>query len=165
MNRWKRWIRKVMTALILTGTPGVAMAQETLRPLDYLRPALALDKFSLKLMRFTCNRELQTPDIECADYYGRVATEFDLTILKYGFWRNEVHGEGTQAKFMTIGWHWEMGIRLTDQIEIYHDHHSRHVLDREQRYEWREASHTWAPIKYPVEDSYGIRIIFYERKK
>lgn len=38
---------------------------------------LDLDRFSLKLMQFTCNREMLTPDIPCDQYRGRIATDFD----------------------------------------------------------------------------------------
>jgi nuclear transport factor 2 (NTF2) superfamily protein len=145
--------------LLLAGTSSAAYAEE-----EASGPMLALDRFSLKIMRFTCNKEMQTPDISCDDYLGRTAAEFDLSLLKYGFWRNEIHGEGTRAKFMTIGWHWELGIRLGSQVEVFWDHHSRHVMDREQPYYWSDTQQAWRQGSYPVEDSYGIRIIFYERK-
>lgn len=156
MSRWRR--RILVMLWILAGSAGVATAD------DSSTPSLALDKFNLKLTRFTCNRELQTPDIECADYYGRVAAEFDLSILKYGFWRNEVHGEGTRNKFMTIGWRWEMGVAW-GMVELLWEHHSRHTLDQEQPYYLDFNTDSWKQAKYPVEDSYGIRINLYQRDK
>lgn len=127
------------------------------------RSYLNLDEFSLKLARFDCNRELQTPEILCSDYIGRVATEFDLSIIDdLIYWRNEVHGEGTSAKFMTVGWHWDLGIKLGN-VELFWEHHSRHVMDQGQPYYWDEKLQSPQRIKYPVEDSYGVRIVFYKR--
>lgn len=125
---------------------------------------LELDKFSLKIMRFTCNREILTPEIQCEQYKGRIAAEFDLSLFDVGFWRNDVHGEGTDSKFMTMGWRYEMGIKL-GQFEFFHEHHSRHVLDQKEPRYWDEGLQDLRDTRYPVEDSYGVRIIFYERKK
>jgi hypothetical protein len=161
MSRWRKRILAIL--LILAGSSGVATAEEASGAVS-ASPALALDRFSLRLMRFTCNREMQTPEIECADYYGRVAADFDVSILKYGFWRNEVHGEGTKAKFMTIGWRWEMGIAL-GKVELLWEHHSRHTMDQEQPYYWNTNIQSFNQAKYPVEDSYGIRINFYQRER
>ena len=142
-------------------------------PLYYAQPVLAedfkdfraveLERFSLKLMKFGCNREPQTPEIYCKDYRGRVATEFDLRMANdYLFWRNEVHGEGTDAKFMTMGWHYEFGLDL-GKVELLWEHHSRHTLDQAQPYYWDQRYDEMRPTKYPVEDSYGVRINFYQR--
>jgi hypothetical protein len=126
-----------------------------------LRPQL--DQLSIKLARFSCNREPQTPDLACTEYKGRVAVEFDLRALHYLTWKNQVHGEGTKAKFETMGWHYELGLDL-DWLQIFWEHHSRHTMDKEQAYYWDIKQETWKQFKYPVEDSYGVRIIFYQRK-
>lgn len=123
-----------------------------------------LDKFSLKLMKFTCNREIMTPEIECMNYRGRVSADFDLSLFDRGFWRNQVHGEGTDAKFMTMGWRYEMGVRL-GQFELFHEHHSRHVLDQDMPLYWDQDMNEPRRTKFPVEDSYGVRIVIYDRKR
>ena len=129
----------------------------------YARSYLNLDEFSLKLAKFGCNREFQTPDLLCTDYIGRVAAEFDVSLIDdLIYWRNEVHGEGTSGKFMTVGWKWDLGIKLGN-LEFFWEHHSKHVMDRAQPYYWDERTQTARMIKYPVEDSYGVRIIFYKR--
>lgn len=146
---------------------------QLLLPLYYAEPLLAeeasrirwaeLERFSLKLMKFGCNRDHQTPELDCYNYRGRVASEFDLRFVNdYLFWRNEVHGEGTDAKFMTMGWHYELGLDL-GKVELLWEHHSRHTLDQAQPYYWDQYYETIRPTKYPVEDSYGIRINFYQR--
>lgn len=129
------------------------------------RPYFVLERFSLQVAKFTCNRDLLTPSLECTDYKGRVATNFDLELFKHAFWRNEIHGEGTHAAFTTVGWHWEFGFKLSPQVEIFHEHHSRHIMDRNLPTYWNERTQTLKETKFPVEDSYGVRIIFYEKKK
>ena len=86
-----------------------------------------------------------------------------MTVFKKGFWRNNVHAEGTHAKFMTVGWHYEMGIKL-DQFELFYSHHSRHTMDQYQPVYFNEYEEKLYRTAFPVEDSYGIRIILYERK-
>ena len=149
-------------------------------PFYYARPVLAedleelskskyrlleLEQFSLKFARFGCNRDLQTPNLDCYEYVGRVAAEFDLRLLNdWLYWNNEVHGEGTRSKFETMGWHYELGLDL-GKVQLFWEHHSRHVMDREQPYYWDDPISSWHQAKYPVEDSYGIRLIFYRRDK
>lgn len=122
---------------------------------------LDLDSFDMRAAKFGCNRDPLTPDIGCHQYLGRVATDFNLRIMEVGYWNNEVHGEGTESQFQTMGWHWELGLRLTNQISIYHEHHSRHRLDSTgPDYNQDERSDG-----FPVEDSYGIRMQFYISNK
>jgi hypothetical protein len=128
-------------------------------------PYLKLDRFSLLLSKYTGNRELQTPEIPLDEYRGKVAAEFDLSIGERLFWRNEVHGAGTNSKFMTVGWEWEIGFRLGAQIEILWHHHSQHVMDQAQPYYWDSRTNSLRRVKYPVEDSIGIRLNFVEPKR
>lgn len=145
--------------LVLLLVPSLANANSFLP-----KEPLTLDLMALKVMRFTCNRDPQLPDLECQDWKGRVSAQFDLGILKYGFWRNDVHAEGTDAKFMSVGWHWELGAKLGKQIELIYEHHSRHTMDTEQPYSWIPGQTYVEQNRYPVEDSFGVRIIFYKRK-
>lgn len=126
---------------------------------------LDLEQTSLTIAKFGCNRDLQTPDIGCYQYRGRVAIEFDLRLLNdWLYWNNRVHGEGTDGQFQTVGWYYELGLDL-GKVQLFWQHHSRHVMDREQPYYWDERRETWKRAKFPVEDSYGIRLIFYKRDK
>ncbi len=121
-----------------------------------------LDHLSVDVAKFSFNREPMTPDIGPKDYRGRVRVNFDLglagDLLK---WKNQVHTEGTDAKVETVGWHYTLSIPTPWGIEPYYEHHSRHVMDAEQPIiEGRPK-----PEKFAVEDSYGLRIIFFERGK
>jgi hypothetical protein len=134
------------------------------RLLDSITPVLQLDKFYMNVMKFGCNREFQIPEIECKDWIGRVSAEWDMTLFKHGFWRNELHGEGAHGKFYTIGWNYEIGVKLGRQLEFYWEHHSRHTMDIEQPYYVDRRDLTTYQYRYPVEDSIGFRFKIYERK-
>jgi hypothetical protein len=142
---------------------GEKYAKPKYRLLEAIQPVLALDNMNIKVMKFGCNREFQIPEIDCKDWTGRVSSEFDLILFNKGFWRNELHGEAALGKFYSIGWHWELGVRLGAQIELMWEHHSRHTMDIEQP--WYVDRRTLEVIQYrfPVEDSIGIRFKIYER--
>lgn len=119
---------------------------------------LDVDYFDMRVQKFKENRDPLTPDIDQDRYTGRVATDFGLRILEVGYWNNTVHTEGTESQLQTVGWHYEMGIRVHKQVSVFHEHHSRHrmdseVIDTDPNDDYR--------TKFPVEDSYGIRMQFY----
>lgn len=117
-----------------------------------------LDHLSLDVAKFGCNREPMTPDIDCNDYRGRVRLNFDLGLFNDLIkWKNELHGEGTDSKFQTLGWHYVVSIPNRWGIEPFIEHHSRHTLDSVQP---TIAGRT-KPEKFAVEDSVGLRIVFY----
>lgn len=111
----------------------------------------------LRTQRFSENRDALTPDIPQDQYKGRVATDFQLRILEVGYWKNYVHTEGTPSQLQTVGWQWELGIRISDELSIFHEHHSRHRMDSAEL----DLDGDGKPNKFPVEDSYGIRLHFY----
>lgn len=123
---------------------------------------LDLDYFDMRGARFGANRDPLTPDIPSEDYTGRVSTQFNLRLLEVGYWDNRVHTEAIQSKVQTVGWHWELGIRLTNTISFFHEHHSRHRMDDVYPYDYDGNG---KPDKFPVEDSYGIKLIFYVNEK
>lgn len=121
-----------------------------------------LNEMSLDLSKFSCNREPMTPDIPCGDYKGRVAVHFNIGLLNDLLeWKNYVHTEGTDSKFMTVGWQYELALPLPRGVELYIAHHSRHTMDQTQpTIEGRPKAE-----KFPVEDSIGIRFTLYTRGK
>lgn len=117
-----------------------------------------LDSFDMKAAKFGANRDPLTPDIAPDKYVGRVESDFKLRILEVFYWDNQVHTEGVEAKVQTVGWHWELGLRINKQFSIFHEHHSRHRMDDATPIDYDRDGQ---PDKYPVEDSYGIRMNFY----
>jgi hypothetical protein len=122
---------------------------------------LDLDYFDFRAAKFGDNRDPLTPDISPREYSGRLATEFQMRLLEVIYWKNYVHTEGTEAKVQTVGWQWELGLRITDQISAFYEHHSRHRLDTSNP----DLDQNLKPRKFPVEDSYGIRLRIYETDK
>lgn len=120
----------------------------------------SLDHLSLDVAKFGCNREPMTPQIECNDYKGRVRLNFDLALFNdFVKWENDLHGEGTDAKFETLGWHYRVSIPTPWGIEPFIEHHSRHTLDGGQP---TILGKTKAE-RFPVEDSIGVRIVFFQK--
>lgn len=125
------------------------------------RPAV-LDRAVLDVAKFTCNRELLTPEIPCDQYKGRVRLDFDIALFNdLMYWRNSVHAEGTDNQFETIGWHYEFAIPMPGNLELFMEHHSRHNMDQENP----QPSPELYVQRWPVEDSYGIRFKLYQRTK
>jgi hypothetical protein len=91
---------------------------------------LKLDYSAFTVSRIYCNKEYLAPEILCQDWFGKVDMDMNFRILDTLFMRNNVHGEGTRAKFMTVGWRFEAGLALADWLEVGWSHHSRHVMDQ-----------------------------------
>lgn len=120
--------------------------------------ATSLDHLSLDVAKFSCNRNPMTPDIPCEDYKGRVQLNFKVGLLNDLLkWDNKVHGEGTDAKFTTMGWEYYLSIPTPWGIEPFVHHHSQHTLDGYGP----TVNGNPKPEKFPVEDSIGIRFCFY----
>lgn len=124
---------------------------------------LCIDKVDLRYQQFKDRRDPYTPDKD-EQWGSRVGLDWDLQLLRYGFWRNDVHAEQLQdGRVKTVGWHWFLGLRLPPlRSEIFHEHHSQHVLDQAPL----ERDGDDLPQgfrKFPVEDSYGVRVHLYLR--
>lgn len=121
-----------------------------------------LDHLSLDVAKFGCNREPMTPDIPCDQYRGRVRLNWNVGLLNDILkWRNELHTEGTDEKLTTVGWHYMLALPLPGGLELFTEHHSRHTMDSVQPTIQGETK----PTRYPVEDSYGLRVVFFEKVK
>jgi hypothetical protein len=74
---------------------------------------------------------------------------FDNQLISYTD-RNSESGETDQFRFM--GWHFKFGARITSFLDVGYAHFSGHLLDAE-----------YPRMKFPVEDSWYVRIDFYEK--
>jgi len=61
---------------------------------------------------------------------------------------SDITGQSRHSRFRNIWWDYTLGITTTDWLDIVWDHRSQHSLDMQN------------DSKYPVRDSYGIRIYF-----
>lgn len=121
-----------------------------------------LDHLSLDVARYSCNREPMTPEIACDQYKGMTRLNWNVGLLNDVVkWRNEITGTGTYAKFETYEWHYMVTIPLPGGLEPFIEHRSRHTLDQTQPTLQGQTQSE----RFPVADSYGLRITFYEREK
>lgn len=125
---------------------------------------LDIDRINMEFARFGCNRDPIIPELDCGDWRGRTSINADLRILSNIYWKNNIHGEGTTAAYKTMGWKFELGINISRYLDLFYLHHSRHVLDQNAATHISyDGKHTMT--KFPVEDSYGIRLIFFENAR
>lgn len=116
-------------------------------------PIIGVEKLSLSLSQFKDNRDPYTPYIGQKEYDHRAALVFNLNILRYGFWENKTHVETVNNTARTVGWHWMLGVHIHSGIDLFHEHHSRHIM--EEKPQVRTINRT--QNQFPVEDSFGIR--------
>jgi hypothetical protein len=90
----------------------------------------------------------------------RAALRWRVSILGPIYWDNNVHTETLKSgEVKTVGWEWEAGLRLNKYIDIFHHHHSRHVMEDVPEKRFRGGN------QFPVEDGYGIRFKFIPETK
>lgn len=100
----------------------------------------------------------QARDPYVPEYSGRwreqAALVWDLTWLQWGYWNNRVHTETTNpsGRVTTVGWQFEVGVRVTDYFDVYRMHHSRHVMEQAPEPRFVDGRQ-----QFPVEDLYGVR--------
>lgn len=104
------------------------------------------------------NRDPYAPDYT-GRWRERVALKWDLSIVRYKdwgfFWDNNMHTETIDSGAVkTVGWEWELGLQLGKYADLFHHHHSRHIMDEEPQ---RDA-YNGKSNQFPVEDSLVLRV-------
>lgn len=143
-------MQQLLVLLLALGSYSGTAWAGLCKPLD-------LNYFDMVGSYFGVNRDPLTPDIEGEDYLGRVATDFSLRLCDVGYWNNYVHTEGTKGKLQTVGWHYELGLKLTPFLSPFYEHHSRHTMD----HVGPDGNQDGQPDRFPNEGSYGLRLHFY----
>jgi hypothetical protein len=84
------------------------------------------------------------------------------TLFKYGYWRTLVHSYTTNYadthkpdQFKLIGLNMELGVRVTNWLDIYYSHYSQHLLDMPSE----------AIGGYPMNDGVGIHLYIYSNQR
>lgn len=126
---------------------------------------LELDELSFEGSRFGDNRDPMTPWYSQDEYTGRAALRWDVRLLEFFYWKNYLHTEGVSSRVATVGWQWDFGLHLHKNVDLFYQHHSRHVTDTEQPQWYDEEAGTLRRQKFPVEDAYGVRLRFYTNEK
>ncbi len=152
---------KTLTVLILL-TSGTASAWTPSKPSNDWS-LVELQEISLRYQDFKDRRDPYTPQHD-ANWGYKTSLDWDVSLLKYGFWNNEVHAEGLKdGRVKTVGWHWFLGVQVpTWGLAIFHEHHSQHILD-ERPLERDGDDLPQGYRKFSVEDSYGVRLTLYSR--
>jgi hypothetical protein len=128
---------------------------------------LNLDYAAFKVSKLYCNRDYIVPEVECAEWKGAVSMEVDFSTAQVLgtslFMDNLLHGEGTDAKFKSMGWHYELGLTHSRSgIDLGWEHHSRHALDQEVPILVIGDEERYG--KFPVYDAVFLRFTLWGRK-
>jgi hypothetical protein len=73
------------------------------------------------------------------------------------FWNHQIHTETIDSGAVkTVGWEWKSGISFGRYVDVFHYHHSRHIMDErvEHPYYGNKSN------QFPVEDSFVLRFKF-----
>lgn len=111
---------------------------------------LNLEHFDMKFGKFLDNRDPYVPEYAIDAWEYRIEMNLCFNWAGIVYFDQRPHFEAVNSTPKTVGWQYELGIHLTDQIDIYHDHHSRHVMEE---YRSRIDGHN----PFPVEDLYGVK--------
>lgn len=117
---------------------------------------LEVEHFDIQYQEFKNIRDPYVSDIENLKY--RVSTNFTLGLHRILYWDNKVHTEALKSGTVkTVGWHWVVGLRVNKYIDVFSEHHSRHVMEE---YRATKNGHNM----FPVEDSYGVKLTIIDIK-
>ena len=126
---------------------------------------LETDKVDLEYSQLNPhNRDPYAPNFT-GKWRERGALKWDLSIARYRdwglFWNNNIHTETIDSGAVkTVGWEWELGIQLGKYADLFHHHHSRHIMDEKPQIDAYNGKYN----QFPVEDSLVLRIHLYRGK-
>lgn len=111
-----------------------------------------LDEVSVKYRRF--HPSARHPLFHASTPKEGLDLNVNTTVLNYIFWDNTVHSYTNSSQYYLVSWELRLGARLTQWLDLFYEHHSQHILDQ-----------TYPHMKFPVEDSWGIKLYIYGGKK
>jgi len=118
-----------------------------------------VEKLDLKHSRMASESRDPYAPWHTGSWYTKSELEWRVNMLGPIYWDNSMHMEMIDATTVkTVGWKYELGLRLFKSISVYWGHHSRHILDEPG------AQNYIGPVQFPVEDTLGIRIRVVEEK-
>lgn len=109
------------------------------------------NKLSLEHKKYQINYDPYFPGME-QKWSTKTNLYWDVRIYRI-FWDNDLHMGMDQSQVRSVGWKYVIGIHVFDWLDLVKDHHSRHVLEETREYH------------FPVEDSYGLRVNFINKKE
>lgn len=109
---------------------------------------LKVDESYVEYRKYEAYRNPYLPDEKGWDFRG----EFHNTFSAFNrlYWDTNLHMSMDESQIRYVGLEYYLGLRVFDWLHAVKYHHSEHVLDEP------------APDnrKFPVEDSYGVRVYF-----
>ena len=114
-----------------------------------------LDEVSVQYRKFFDNsRYYPTSNIPGSKLNEGVTVNVDSTVFKYGFVKNSVVSTTDQSQFRSIGWMYNLGMRVSHNIDLSLYHFSEHTID------------TPYPItSYPTMTGVELKIYLFKDKK
>jgi len=103
-------------------------------------------ELSLDLKRMPFQRDFMFPDQTDWGHEVKLTAGMGLGIY---FQNNQVTGRTYGSRFRYVAWEFDHGITILPWLELIHSHKSEHAMDI-------------FVDKFPVRDSYGIRLKFKE---
>lgn len=79
----------------------------------------------------------------------------DTSILGVGYFNSQIEGTTTSAQYRGVGLQLQIGIRLSDYLDVGYYHHSQHTLDRP----------SGDIPRFAVEDAIELKIYIYRAHK
>ncbi len=120
----------LINTLMLVFLSGTALAK-----VEYL---------NLELKRLPYQRDYLVPEQTVWDHEVSLNMKLELKRL---WLESDLTGQTAQGRFRNMWWDYTMGLSIVPELDLVWDHRSQHLLD-------------WEQDKFPVRDSYGIRINF-----
>jgi hypothetical protein len=119
-----------------------------------------VEKLEIKHAKlFEATRDPYAPHYT-GDWHSKSELEWRVSLLQYIYLDNNMHMEMIDpVTVKTVGWRYEFGFRLFDNLSIFWGHHSRHILDEKGMELYMPEDN-----QFPVEDTIGIRIKIVEEK-
>jgi hypothetical protein len=131
--------------------------------LEGLPPLVELDLLDFRYQKYADRRDAYAPQYDNQFNY-QAGLDWNLSLLKYGFWRNDVAGNTLQSgQFKQVYWFFQAGLRIPVwHLELYREHKSEHIMD-ERPVERDGDVLPGKGTKFPVTDSWVIKYTIYDK--
>lgn len=124
--------------------------------------AAEVKKLNLELKRLPFQRDYYIPERTNWDYEVTLNMDLEKFLFCYPlgeyqsncvnfFLESDLTGQSANSRFRNLWWDYTVGLSILPDVDIIWDHRSQHALDEKTDF---------ANDKYPVRDSYGIRLNF-----
>lgn len=151
----KNFIRNVGVAWIVLYILFLFMFSATTHAAEYR--LLNAEKLEIDYSKLDSNNRDPYAMHYTGKWKDRAALKLRVGVLESLYWDNNIHVESINTDTVkTVGWEWEVGLRVSKYFTLFQHHHSKHIMDETSQLPSNRSN------KFPVEDSYGIKFIIVE---